>query len=177
MVMVGDIPMPADFRYKDIFERGKPEHTMLDPFRIRHPKMDVRKRAKIFAPFDALRGFSEAVAAKDIIYEAKRKLNEEDMAELNRRLNILWRLTYQGRLVRQNPVRVMVTYYVLCADPNSEAYGVLGQYRTLTGICRKVDPYQSRSLWVGDIKVPLRDIYQIEDEKGRIFSDFGAGKG
>ena len=166
MLVIGDIPMPAGFRYKDIFERGKPEHTLTDPFRIKHPSMDVRKRAKIFAPFDALRGFSEAVAAKDIIYEAKRRLNEEDMAELNRRLNILWRLTYNGRYARQNPVKVKVTYYAACTDPESEAYGRLGRYMTLTGICRKVDPYDTQSILIDYTCIPLRDIYQIEDEKG-----------
>ena len=56
--------MPAGFRYKEIFLRGKPFHAQTDAFRIRHPGMDVGKRAKIFAPFNALRGFNEAVAAK-----------------------------------------------------------------------------------------------------------------
>ena len=171
--MIGDIPMPAGFRYKAIFDRGKPEHTMTDPFRIRHPSMDVRKRAKIFAPFDALKGFNEAVAAKDILYEPKRKLNEEEMAELNRRLNILWQLTYNGKFARRNPVKVRITYFVLCTDPNSEACGLLGRRRILTGICRKVDPYNGRSILIDNTYIPLRDIYQIEDEKSLLFTRHG----
>lgn len=57
--------MPADFRYRDVFLKGKPQHDRFDLFRIRHPSMDVGRRAKIFSPFDALKGFNEAIASKD----------------------------------------------------------------------------------------------------------------
>ena len=40
-----------------------------DSFRLRHPSMDPGKRAKIFAPFDALAGFSDALAAVDAAQE------------------------------------------------------------------------------------------------------------
>lgn len=63
MSAVGDMAMPVNFRYRDVFLKGRPQHDRYDPFRIRHPRMDRRKRAKIFAPFDALKGFSEAIAA------------------------------------------------------------------------------------------------------------------
>lgn len=63
MNTVGVMAMPVNFRYRDVFLKGRPRHDRYDPFRIRHPRMDRRKRAKIFAPFDALKGFSEAVAA------------------------------------------------------------------------------------------------------------------
>ena len=53
--------MPAGFRYRDVFLKGRPQHDRFDSFRIRHPQMDVGKRAKIFAPFDALEGFSDAL--------------------------------------------------------------------------------------------------------------------
>lgn len=69
MRTVGVMEMPVNFRYRDVFLRGKPRHDRYDPFRIRHPNMDVRRRAKLFAPFDALRGFREAVAAKRALHE------------------------------------------------------------------------------------------------------------
>ncbi len=62
---LGDTPRPADFRYEKILIRGKPRHDETDAFRIRHPGMDVSKRAKIFAPFDALRGFRDALSAAE----------------------------------------------------------------------------------------------------------------
>lgn len=55
------ISMPPGFRYREIYAHGKPDHPGTDPFRAKHPGMDVGKRAKIFAPFDALRGFGEAL--------------------------------------------------------------------------------------------------------------------
>ncbi len=66
MRKAGKKAMPADFRYREVFLKGKPQHDRFDPFRIRHPSMDRGRRAKIFAPFDALRGFREAIAAKDV---------------------------------------------------------------------------------------------------------------
>ena len=64
MDAIGVMPIPADFRYLNVFLKGKPQHDRFDPFRVRHPRMDVGHRAKIFAPFDALKGFSEAIASK-----------------------------------------------------------------------------------------------------------------
>ena len=65
MTVIGEIPMPADFRYREIFLQGRPRHTGTDPFRTRHPQMDKGRRAKIFAPFDALKGFNEAIVGEE----------------------------------------------------------------------------------------------------------------
>ena len=64
MTVLGSSPMPEDFAYRDVFLKGRPRHQKTDPFGIRHPRMDLGKRAKIFAPFDALRGFSAAIMAE-----------------------------------------------------------------------------------------------------------------
>ena len=64
MTVLGSSPMPEDFAYRDVFLKGRPRHQKTDPFGIRHPCMDLGKRAKIFAPFDALRGFSAAIMAE-----------------------------------------------------------------------------------------------------------------
>ena len=65
MKPIGAMEMPPDFKYKDVFLRGRPRHEGLDPFSIRHPRMAPAKRAKIFAPFEALKGLSEAMAAQE----------------------------------------------------------------------------------------------------------------
>ena len=56
-VILGYMPEPKNFKYKEVCEHGKPQHEMFDTFRMKHPSMPLLKRAKIFAPFDALRGF------------------------------------------------------------------------------------------------------------------------
>ena len=55
--ILGYMPEPKNFKYKEVMAHGKPQHEMFDPFRLKHPSMPLQKRAKIFAPFDALRGF------------------------------------------------------------------------------------------------------------------------
>ena len=49
--------LPSSFRYRNVLEKGKPVHDKYDSFSIRHPAMDLSRRAKIFSPFDALKGF------------------------------------------------------------------------------------------------------------------------
>ena len=60
--------IPENYRYKKVFEKGRPVHDPDDPFRIRHPKMDLSKRARIFAPFDALRGFDAALDSQNPLH-------------------------------------------------------------------------------------------------------------
>ena len=149
--------MPPAFRYREVFCRGKPRHTKTDPFRIRHPSMDPGRRAKLFAPFDALRGFGDAVSAKNEIYENKRELSEGGLAELERRLRIL-----KARC----PARIQVTFYVPCQDRASEAWGQGGQYRTLSSLCLKVDERTGRCLLTEDARIPFTDLYRLESEEG-----------
>ena len=54
------------FPYLRVLMRGRPEQREDDP---KHPPMDRGHRAKIFAPFDALEGFSELVEQKDRLFE------------------------------------------------------------------------------------------------------------
>ena len=77
MSVISVMKMPADFRYRNVFLKGKPEHDRFDPFRIRHPGMDRRKRAKIYAPFDALKGFHEALASEEVLCEDRITLSRD----------------------------------------------------------------------------------------------------
>lgn len=169
MNAVGYMTMPAEFPYRDVFLIGKPQHDRFDLFSAKHPKMDTGHRAKIFAPFDALKGFSEAVAAKDVRYMDHVELQDEDREELNRRLGILHNLTWNGRMARQNRVHVSITYYEPCMDINSEAYGLKGQYRTVNGICRNVDPDITQTVTVDQKRISFENILKIENTAG-IFS-------
>ncbi len=57
-------------RYKKVNERGKPKHEPYDDFSIKHPAMDLSRRAKIFNPFDALKGFNEEIASTEAQFDA-----------------------------------------------------------------------------------------------------------
>lgn len=63
---VEDVIFPQDFKYIEVIRKGKPIHEKYDSFYLKHPPMELSRRAKIFAPFDALKGFNEAIASKDI---------------------------------------------------------------------------------------------------------------
>ncbi len=160
--MIGAMAMPADFEYREVFLKGQPVHQPYDAFRLRHPSMDAGRRAKIFAPFDALEGFDEAVADREVLYEFRRELSEEEKEELDRRLGILYRLTRNGRLARENAVPVHVTYFVPCEDRDSPAFGYRGRYVTLSGVCGRIG---LRDMRVGGRAVPLKEIVGIESER------------
>ena len=186
MYMIGQMPMPADFRYRDVLLNGKPSHDRNDPFLLRHPRMPAGKRAKIFAPFDALRGFDFAIMCKNELYTDKMLLSPEEQEELDRRFSILRNLTFNGRMARANRVQVSVTYYEACKDVNHEAYGSRGQYKTVTGICRNVDAEVTKTILLGvaraprtqeshaqrtemdGMRIPMGDIVKIE-APGKLF--------
>ena len=54
------------FPYVRVLVRGRPEHRESFP---KHPPMDCGHRAKIFAPFDALDGFSAQIRKKDRLFD------------------------------------------------------------------------------------------------------------
>ena len=165
MQEIGVMAMPSDFVYRDVYAKGKPRHDKYDRFSIMHPNMDRGKRAKIFAPFDALKGFSELIGAKQNVYCFKKQLNEDEQNKLSRRLTVLKNLTYNNRMARQNRVLITATYYAPSTDTNSEAYGIMGRYQTVTGTCRNVDEV-SEFLTIGSERIPFADLLTIENEEG-----------
>ena len=48
------------YDYSDIINLGRPVHIN-DRFVIKHPPMSLENRAKIFAPFAALKRYNEAI--------------------------------------------------------------------------------------------------------------------
>lgn len=162
VVGVGALPMPADFKYRDVFYRGRPRHEGYDSFRVRHPSMDIGHRAKIFAPFDALTGFSDAISDTEQHYVERPDPEEEERARLDRKLALLHRLTADSRLAKMNAVQVRVTWFEPCGDRNHPAFGLQGTCRTCTGPVRRADPGNGGILAVGDAVIAFSDILRME---------------
>ena len=160
--------LPAGFKYKAAFFAGRPRHSD-DHFSFLHPKMDRRRRAKIFAPFDALDGYSESIDSKNIEYVERIDLEEDDRRELNRRIQILHALTYNSRMARANRVFVTVCYYIPCTDENNFAFQLRGRYETVSGICRKLDSDVTISITIDDTVIPLTDVIEITAADENIF--------
>jgi len=107
--------------------------------RPKHP-MPVSQRAKIFAPFDALRGFSAALRAKEKIRRPRRLLLEDKLEELNAKASALKKGDY-----------VSILYY---SDDD---------YLTVSGFLSEIDLI-SRTFVVAGKEIGFDDIYELEAE-------------
>lgn len=158
---IGYMPMPPGFKYRDVLKKGRPQHDRLSLFRLKHPQMPCSRRAKIFAPFDALRGFNEAVASKEVGYTGKPELSEEEKERLDKKLTILHKLTYNRKTARKNAPHVTVTYYQPCSDEQSDAYGTDGTIESISGICSRVDTQITYAITIDHTNILLDDIISI----------------
>ena len=154
---IGVVRIPLEFRYSETLRFGRPNHKKFDEFYRKHPFMSVSKRAKIFAPFSALKGFDEAISDKEIPYHPKVLLEEAAQNELAAILSEL-----NSRTAKANSIDVTVTYFVPCADIYHEAYGYYGQYVTVKGIFVKIDDVISKTITVGNYVIPFDDVLYIE---------------
>lgn len=94
-------------------------------------------RAKQFMPFDALKGFREALAEQERVVVPQMELTEDRLEELDRKL----------RCVQQNDV-ITVVYF--CKD----------EYRRATGMVSHIDA-QSRTLTIVKTRIRFCDVFDI----------------
>ena len=147
------------FAYADILHRQRPAHDG-DGFSRLHPRMPRAKRAKIFAPYAALKGYDEAVAAKNVPYAPRHTLDEDEAQALNERLQLLRERCGSGALARENRCEAAVDYFVPCADRMHAGYGRLGQYARAAGVVWQVD-MDGQTLLVGETRIAFADIWRI----------------
>lgn len=102
--------------------------------------MDRENRAKQFMPFDALKGFREALAEKERIIVTKRELSEEKKEALDRKL-------------RQVQKKDIVTVEFFQA----------GEYVQVTGMVSRLDE-TSKTLNVVDTTIAFEDISDLQGE-------------
>lgn len=103
-------------KYADIIHLERPVS--------KRPKMDLTHRAKIFSPYDALRGFDEAI--DDTAGQSNRVqkviLSEEETSALS------------GKLLKvKKGMKLSAKYFAADSDG-------LGNYRTAEGIVSRIDP-------------------------------------
>ena len=126
----------------------RPEHRG-DDFSIRHPKMRREDRAKIFAPFAALSGYSDRAKTRERITRDK-ELSENSVDEVNTALQIIVR-----RLSANERVKAEVTYF----EPDGERKGE-GSYKSVSGYADKIDTY-NKSIRINGLKIDFDRIYYI----------------
>ena len=101
-------------------------------------KMSQADRAKQFMPFAALKGYEEALRAKEKVVVPRMELSEEMAQELDRKLH----------QIQRNDM-ITVVYY------NGE------EYIRITGMVSRLDP-DARVLKVVNTKILFEDISAIE---------------
>lgn len=110
------------------------------------PAMSRGDRAKIFAPFAALRGFEESAHARELTLTPRPGMGEDRAEQLDRRI----------RALRRGDT-VTLTYF----EPvKSTAQGDLGRLRTVTDTLLTVDPVNLNILLTAG-KVPVRDVLDV----------------
>lgn len=91
---------------------------------------------------------------------------EDDAAELDRKLDHLHNLTWNGRMARANHVMARVKHFVPCADQENFAYGNAGSYETVSGMVLRVDVDVERTVTLltdsGKKVISFDDIVEIE---------------
>lgn len=105
---------------------------------IRVP-MPVKKRAKQFMMFDAMKGLTEAIAEKERQFTPKRELAEDRIKELNESL-----------LELHTGDEVSVEYY--CQYES--------RYKQLTGSVKKIDLYWE-AIQIGECLIAFSEISDI----------------
>ena len=175
MPILGYMPVPLDFKYMDAFLKGRPKHEKFDAFWRKHPMMDTGHRAKIFAPFDALKGFDENISSKEVQYADKADLDEGEQRELNHQLSILHGYTFNGRMARVNRIFITVEYFVPCADEYNYAFELgQGRYETAYGMVLNVDEVKETlrlRTEIGEATIDFSDILSITPDNNRLFDE------
>ncbi len=142
----------ATHNYDDIIYKKYP----FDPSdRIKHPRMSIEDRAKIFAPFAALKGYEEAIASKQKIVVPRIELSEESKENLDLQIGKIEHLLTNG----QHP---MITVVYFQKDKERSEDG--GEYIKFTGMVSKLE-LTLRILQIVEKRLRLEDIYSIEGEE------------
>lgn len=98
-------------------------------------------RAKQFVPFAALKGYEEALRAKEKIVVEKIELSEEKKADLD----------YKLHQIKKNDIITVIYFYK-------------DEYIKLEGMVSRLDT-DARLLKVVNTKIPFDDIYELSGEQ------------
>lgn len=115
-----------------------------------HNHMSLENRAKIFLPFAALRGFEEAIEAKNRIIVSKEELSEYEASELDKHFNILCE-----RVKNKEHPEVKLVYFVKNRKDEE------GEYVQVNGLVSKID-IDARYIQIVNEKIALDSIASLE---------------
>jgi hypothetical protein len=127
--------------YDDILNEKRPQYPDLPP-------MSIHDRAAQFSPFAALVGYEDAVEETQRLTDERRIIEEDEIAELNRQLQIL-----EDRL--NDRPRIRITYFV----PDARKSG--GRYQSKVGKVRMIDLYNNTLIFEDKETVRISELYSL----------------
>ena len=110
--------------------------------------MSIHDRAAQFSPFAALVGYEDAVEETQRLTDERRIIEEDEIAELNRHLQIL-----EDRL--NDRPRIRITYFV----PDARKSG--GSYQSKVGKVRMIDLYNNTLIFEDKETVRISELYSL----------------
>lgn len=127
--------------YDDIINMKRPASKRL--------KMDIIQRANIFNPFAALEGYAAAINESGRVVNKKEELTEDQMADLNNKLNYI---------SDKKNVEATVIYFL------KDKYKEGGEYKTIKGVITKFNLNDAFIIIEGE-KIKFDDLVEIILEK------------
>ena len=128
--------------YDDIKHLTRPHYNDLHP-------MSMHDRAAQFSPFAALVGYDDAVAETARLTDSRAVLTEDEMTELNAKLNrLLDSLDEQPE--------ISVTYFV----PDEKKSG--GRYAEKVGTVRIYDSYANELVFTDGVRIAVADMARLD---------------
>ena len=122
-----------------------------------HPHMSLYDRAAQFSPFAALTGYNDMINEEARIVDHKVELEEADLEQLNRELNLINEAIISGTLPT-----AAITYFI--PDPLKSG----GKYETVIGQIRKIDTARRKLVFMNrkgyanlNFEIDMRDILEI----------------
>ena len=137
--------MDTNFPYDDIVNLPHPTSK-------KHPRMSMEERAAQFSPFAALTGFGGVIRETGRLTGSRRGLTDSDIRRLEEQLT--WLMEHEG----EHP-EITVTYFL----PDERKEG--GEYATLTGRLKRLDPVERVLLFETGERVPIGDILLLRTEE------------
>ena len=129
-------------KYDDIIDL--PHHVSTT-----HHRMSMLERAAQFQPFRALTGYEAALGETARLTEDRIELTEDEKALLDTKLQKL------ANQIAGHPL-VTITFF----QPDKKKTG--GAYVCVTGQLKKIADYESALVLVGDTRISIDDIVDIQ---------------
>lgn len=135
-------------KYADILHLSRPAPP------VKHPRMALSNRAKIFSPFAALRGFDDEISSEGAskLLVKKVELSDEEKNDLSDKL-----------LQVKKGMKVVVRYFVKAAESTGKYISLTGTVVTIDAVYRELKVMQDSDRKAVGIEKELPVIIPFDD--------------